>query len=180
MVSIWLVIIWASIMLFVSLISFIVIRRTLKESIDSNLSKLMQAETELVDELKQIDFSELEQTESGKQLLKLLSQESPHLANQFAPGRRDAKKEIVPKVIYEAEKTEPIVDSNAPLEKALIEEYLRVKGYSLEALKKLPVEVVKRLMKEAVQYASLKMEEIGGQAHFIKELHDDDASSLEK
>ena len=35
------------------------------------------------------------------------------------------------------EKTEPIEDRNAFLEKALIEEYLHEKGYSLEDLKEI-------------------------------------------
>lgn len=75
--------------------------------------------------------------------------------------------------------TEPVEDPNAMLEKALIEEYLREKGYSHEDLKKLPAELVEKLMKEASQYASLKLEEVEARAHFVKELHDD-ASSLEK
>jgi ElaB/YqjD/DUF883 family membrane-anchored ribosome-binding protein len=74
---------------------------------------------------------------------------------------------------------EPIEDPNAMLEKALIEEYLKQKGYSHDDLKKLPAELVEKLMKEASQYASLKMEEVKARAHFVKELHDD-ASSLEK
>jgi len=79
----------------------------------------------------------------------------------------------------QTEKTEPVDDSNALLEKALIEEYLHEKGYTMEEFKKLPVDVAEKLMKEASQYASLKMEEVEARAHFIKELHDD-ASSLEK
>ena len=75
--------------------------------------------------------------------------------------------------------TEPVEDPNAMLEKALIEEYLKARGYSHEDLKKLPPEVVEKLMKEASQYASLKLEEVEARAHFVKELHDD-ASSLEK
>lgn len=75
--------------------------------------------------------------------------------------------------------TEPVEDRNALLEQALIEEYLHEKGYSHEDLKKLPADVVEKLMKEASQYASLKMEEVEARAHFIQELHDD-ASSLEK
>ncbi len=75
--------------------------------------------------------------------------------------------------------TEPVEDRNALLEKALIEEYLHEKGYSHEDLKKLPADLVEKLMKEASQYASLKMEEVEARAHFIKELHDD-ASSLDK
>ncbi|MBL8061905.1 MAG: hypothetical protein JNK32_02725 [Anaerolineales bacterium] len=77
------------------------------------------------------------------------------------------------------EQTEPIEDPNAMLEKALIEEYLQEKGYTHEDLKKLPAKLVEKLMKEASQYASLKMEEVKARAHFVKELHDD-ASSLEK
>lgn len=73
----------------------------------------------------------------------------------------------------QTEKAEPVEDRNALLEKALIEEYLLEKGYSLEGLKNLPPELAEKLMKEASQYASLKMEEVAARAHFIKELHDD-------
>ncbi len=76
------------------------------------------------------------------------------------------------------EQAEPVEDRNALLEKALIEEYLKEKGYTHEDLKKLPADAVEKLMKEASQYASLKMEEVQARARFIKELHDD-ASSLE-
>lgn len=74
---------------------------------------------------------------------------------------------------------EPTEDPNAMLEKALIEEYLKEKGYSHEALKTLPPKLVKKIMQEASQYASLKMEEVSARAHLVKELHDD-ASPLEK
>ena len=77
------------------------------------------------------------------------------------------------------ENIEPIQDRSALLENSLIEEYLKQKGYSYEDLKKLPAELVEKLMKEASQYASLKMEEVQARAHFVKELHDD-ASALEK
>ena len=76
------------------------------------------------------------------------------------------------------EHVEPVEDRNALLEKALIEEYLHEKGYSLKELSKLPAELADKLMKEASQYASLKLEEVSARAHFIKELHDD-ASSLD-
>lgn len=79
----------------------------------------------------------------------------------------------------QTDKAEPMEDPNALLEKTLIEEYLKEKGYSHEDLKKLPAELVEKLMKEASQYASLKMEEVEARAHLVKELHDD-ASSLEK
>ena len=74
---------------------------------------------------------------------------------------------------------EPIDDPNALLENALIEEYLREKGYTREDLKKLPTDLVEKLMREASRYASLKMEEVEARAHLVKELHDD-ASPLEK
>lgn len=77
------------------------------------------------------------------------------------------------------EQAEPVEDRNALLEKALIEEYLHEKGHSLKALKQLPAELAEKLMKEASQYASLKLEDVQSKARFIKELHDD-ASSLEK
>ena len=79
----------------------------------------------------------------------------------------------------QTEQAEPMEDRNAFLEKSLIEEYLHEKGYSLEDLKKLPAELIEKLMKEASQYASLKLEEVEARAHFIKELHDN-ASPLEK
>ena len=74
---------------------------------------------------------------------------------------------------------EHVDDPNAVLENALIEEYLKEKGYSREGLKKLPAKLVEKLMKEASQYASLKMEEVEARAHLVKELHEDSAS-LEK
>ena len=71
------------------------------------------------------------------------------------------------------ENMEPTEDRNAFLEKQLIEQYLHEKGYSLEGLKKLPADLVEKLMKEASRYASLKMEDVKARAHFIQELHDD-------
>lgn len=77
------------------------------------------------------------------------------------------------------EKPEPMEDRSALLEKALMEEYLHQKGYSLEVLKLLPADLVEKLMTEASQYASLKMEEVKARAHFIEELHND-SSPFEK
>ena len=74
------------------------------------------------------------------------------------------------------ENVEPTEDRNAFLEKQLIEQYLHEKGYSLEGLKKLPADLVEKLMKEASRYASLKMEDVKARAHFLQELHDDGSS----
>ena len=67
-------------------------------------------------------------------------------------------------------------DPNAVLEKALIEEYLHESGYSLEKLRNYQKRWWKNLMKEATQYASLKMEELEARAHFVEEIHDGDSS----
>lgn len=77
------------------------------------------------------------------------------------------------------ESADPIEDPSALMENALISEFLKQKGYTHEDLKKLPAELVEKLMKEASQYASLKMEEVQARAHLVKELHDD-ATALEK
>jgi hypothetical protein len=71
--------------------------------------------------------------------------------------------------------TQPVEDPNAVLEKALMEEYLKEQGYSLEKLKELPKALAEKLMKEASQYASLKMEDVEARARFVEELHNDSA-----
>ena len=76
-------------------------------------------------------------------------------------------------VTKKIENVEPMEDRNALLEKALIEEYLNEKGFTLKEFKKLPAEQAEKLMKEASRYASLKMEEVSARAHFVKELKED-------
>ena len=73
-------------------------------------------------------------------------------------------------------KTENMNDPNAVLEKALMEEYLHERGYSLEKLKEMPKEMVEQLMKDATRYASLKMEEVKAKAHFVEEIHEHGSS----
>jgi len=74
-------------------------------------------------------------------------------------------------------KTDPkeIVDSSpqSALERELIREYLRDKGYRREDLRKLPRKEAKRLMKEACQYASLKLAEIEAKAGFRRKIRYD-------
>lgn len=74
------------------------------------------------------------------------------------------------------ENVEHTEDRNELFEKELVEEYLLERGYTLESLKKLPVNLVKQLMKEAFQHATLKMEEVKAQAHFVKGLQSDSSS----
>jgi hypothetical protein len=65
-----------------------------------------------------------------------------------------------------------IEDMHASLEMALIEEYLREKGYTLKTLRKLQQAEFKQFMKEASTYASGKLAELEERAHFLQELHD--------
>ena len=56
------------------------------------------------------------------------------------------------------------------LEKRLIREYLRRKGYRIEDLHSLPKEEAKRLMGQACRYASLKLAEIESKTKFRKDI----------
>jgi len=51
------------------------------------------------------------------------------------------------------------------MERALIEEYLRNKGFSFKDLCNLPEEKAKTLMIEACKYASLKLAQLESTAH---------------
>jgi len=56
------------------------------------------------------------------------------------------------------------------LEKQLVEDYLKSKGYTREALHQLPQEIQKELMKEACTYASLKLAELESKSKFRDEI----------
>jgi len=66
---------------------------------------------------------------------------------------------------------EPMSDPRAQLEKALIADYLRTRGYELEKLHELPEELAKQLMTEASTYASARLAEVEARAHFVHEAH---------
>jgi hypothetical protein len=61
---------------------------------------------------------------------------------------------------------------HALLERCLIDEYLKGKGYTRETLKSLPDEIAHQLMKEASTYASGKLSEIEIRARFTEDLHE--------
>ena len=61
-------------------------------------------------------------------------------------------------------------DIHAFLEKTLIETYLKGKGFSFEALQKLPKEEARQIMKEASTYASSKLAEVEVRARLMQEL----------
>lgn len=62
------------------------------------------------------------------------------------------------------------------LERRLIKEYLRNKGYRIVDLRKLPKEQAKRLMVEACRYASLKLAEIESRAQFREDIRSPSSS----
>jgi hypothetical protein len=53
-----------------------------------------------------------------------------------------------------------------------IDEYLQGKGYSRKELATLPEEETKRLMIEASQYASFKLEELESRARLLTKIHE--------
>ena len=62
-------------------------------------------------------------------------------------------------------------DPEAALERALIDDYLKQKGYAFTDLCKLPEKEAKVLMIEACRYASLKLAEVESRDTFQKEIH---------
>lgn len=64
----------------------------------------------------------------------------------------------------------PEDEARAVLEKGLINEYLKNKGYSRESLKKLPENEARRLLTEASIYASGKLTEIETKARLKQNL----------
>ena len=57
------------------------------------------------------------------------------------------------------------------LERKFVEEYLQGKGYRLGDLAGLPQDEVQRLMREACQYAALKLAEVEAKGHLRKKIH---------
>lgn len=60
---------------------------------------------------------------------------------------------------------------HAPLEQALIQEYLSSKGYTPADLRKLPRQQARQIMRAACQHASLKMAEIESRVGFRHKIH---------
>jgi hypothetical protein len=57
------------------------------------------------------------------------------------------------------------------LEQKYVAEYLQSKGYKLEDLAQLPRAEAKQLMREACQYAGLKLAEVEAKGHLRKKIH---------
>jgi hypothetical protein len=60
----------------------------------------------------------------------------------------------------------------AQLERSLIDEYVRTRGYDPHALSALPSPERDTLLKDASVYASSKLCEVEARSHFVHELHD--------
>jgi hypothetical protein len=67
----------------------------------------------------------------------------------------------------------PREDPTAQLEQALIEEFIRQRGYDPAALHELPHGEREDLLKHAAAHASAKLAEMESRAHFVHELHGD-------
>ena len=63
-------------------------------------------------------------------------------------------------------------DHEAKLERALVDEFLRLRGYGRDDLSALPGDERAQLLREARIHAAERLAEIGARAHYVKEIHD--------
>ncbi len=70
--------------------------------------------------------------------------------------------------IYDLDR--PTEEAQTFLERKLITEYLSDKGYKMADLENLPEEQAKQLMREAANYAGLKLAEIESRSKFRKKI----------
>jgi hypothetical protein len=66
-----------------------------------------------------------------------------------------------------------IADPNAALERAIIEEFIRARGYDPHRLQELPEALRRQLQTEASTYAAARLAEMEARAHYVQELHGD-------
>jgi hypothetical protein len=65
----------------------------------------------------------------------------------------------------------PIEDHEAKLERALVDEFFRLRGLTRDDLPGLPEAARAQLLREARLHASERLAEIGARAHYVKEIH---------
>ena len=65
----------------------------------------------------------------------------------------------------------PLESPHGGLERALIDEYLRIRGYDHHALHELPVPVREELLAQASLYASSRLSEVDARSRYIHEIH---------
>jgi hypothetical protein len=66
-----------------------------------------------------------------------------------------------------------IADPNAALERAIIEEFIRARGYDPDRLQELSEAVRHQLQSEASTHAAARLAEMEARAHYVQELHGD-------
>jgi hypothetical protein len=65
----------------------------------------------------------------------------------------------------------PMEEPHAALERAFIDEYLRIHDHSLHSVYALPADERKDILREAAQYAAIRLAELEARAHYIHEIH---------
>jgi hypothetical protein len=65
----------------------------------------------------------------------------------------------------------PLESPHGGLERALIDEYLRTRGYDPHALHELPEQAREGLLAQASLYASSRLSEVDSRSRYIHELH---------
>jgi hypothetical protein len=68
--------------------------------------------------------------------------------------------------------TRPLEAPLGQLERALIDQFVRARGYDPNNLADLPEDERERLLADASVYASGKLMEVEARSHFLDELHD--------
>lgn len=70
----------------------------------------------------------------------------------------------------------PLEDPTAPLERALMEQYLQERGASLSTIELKPPDERRKLLIEAARYAAGRLAEIDARAAYVQEFHDTSAA----
>ena len=67
--------------------------------------------------------------------------------------------------------TQPMEDPEANLERALIKEFLKLRGLDLAALDAMGREEAARVLTEASIYAATRLAEVESRAHYVRDIH---------
>jgi hypothetical protein len=65
----------------------------------------------------------------------------------------------------------PLEEPQAALERAFIDEYLRVHGHDIGMLYRLPSDQVQSVLREAALYAAARLAELEARARYVHEIH---------
>jgi hypothetical protein len=68
---------------------------------------------------------------------------------------------------------QPIEDHTAHLERALIDEFIRMRGHDPARLGELPAAERDMLLKQASLHAASRLAEVEARAHYVHEIHGD-------